>query len=254
MGDSECRPIPGQRCHQATIDEELREEWRPVRGFEKSYEVSNLGRVRSLDRIIIRGGRRHKLRGITKKPKRTATGLMVLLSINGEPQHQQLSRIVAQAFIPEFEPCFYVGYRDRNPLNLRADNLRLITKREAAKSCIRTGKSPTDTRTIPGEQWRAIAEFDDYEISDHGRVRTRERRFRGKSGKTRTLKPAIVSQFVVGGRPVVAVWRINKQVRRSVLKLMAQHWPDVELQHEANGANHRGSHESGQAEVLHLRG
>jgi NUMOD4 motif len=31
--------------------DELREEWRPVVGYEGSYEVSNFGNVRSLDRM-----------------------------------------------------------------------------------------------------------------------------------------------------------------------------------------------------------
>ena len=39
---------------RATLTIAAVEEWRPVKGFEGLYEVSNLGRVRSLDRIIKR--------------------------------------------------------------------------------------------------------------------------------------------------------------------------------------------------------
>lgn len=40
----------------------LAEQWLPVVGFEQSYEVSNLGRVRGLDRYVRCG---HIVRAIT---------------------------------------------------------------------------------------------------------------------------------------------------------------------------------------------
>ena len=40
------------------------EEWRPIKDYEGLYEVSNMGRVRSLDRIIIDSkGRKHPFEG-----------------------------------------------------------------------------------------------------------------------------------------------------------------------------------------------
>jgi hypothetical protein len=37
------------------------ETWRPVVGYEDAYEVSTLGRVRSLDREVYSGRGRHRL-------------------------------------------------------------------------------------------------------------------------------------------------------------------------------------------------
>ena len=37
------------------MQENTKEIWRPIRGYENLYEVSNLGKVRSLDRLVRRG-------------------------------------------------------------------------------------------------------------------------------------------------------------------------------------------------------
>ena len=36
------------------MQENTKEIWRPIRGYENLYEVSNLGKVRSLDRLVRR--------------------------------------------------------------------------------------------------------------------------------------------------------------------------------------------------------
>ena len=46
----------------------MSEIWKPVVGFEGAYEVSDLGRVRSLDRVVMRSdGRRTRIKGCAIK-------------------------------------------------------------------------------------------------------------------------------------------------------------------------------------------
>lgn len=44
------------------------EEWRDIPGFEGAYQVSDLGRVRSLDRVVT------GVWGLSKQPQRSSVG------------------------------------------------------------------------------------------------------------------------------------------------------------------------------------
>ena len=62
------------------------EDWRPVVGYEGLYSVSNLGRVRSEDRIVTAGvGRvRHQSERILK-PGSDRGGYLIVTLCNWEP-------------------------------------------------------------------------------------------------------------------------------------------------------------------------
>lgn len=74
------------------------EEWRPIQGDEGRYEVSTLGRVRSL---WIRNRRANRPRQVPKimSPRRVKDGyLAVTLSKNGEQKTTVIHRLVLTAF------------------------------------------------------------------------------------------------------------------------------------------------------------
>jgi predicted XRE-type DNA-binding protein len=76
------------------------EEWRPIEGYEGLYEVSNLGRVRSLDRVVkeTRGERKYK--GKLLKPALHLHGyLRVCLAKEGKKKNHFVHRLVAIAFL-----------------------------------------------------------------------------------------------------------------------------------------------------------
>lgn len=93
------------------------EEWRPVAGFEGLYEVSNIGRVRSLTRYkkVI-------------KPIITNTGyFQYQLWHNGVCRTGLAHRLVAQAFVPNTDHKPIVNHIDENKLNNSADNLEWVS-------------------------------------------------------------------------------------------------------------------------------
>ena len=101
------------------------EEWRPIEGYEGLYEVSNLGRVRSLDRYIkYSNGNIHLHKGKMLSPTKDTVGyLKVGLYCNGKYKMFSVHRLVAQAFIPNPDNLPQVNHRDENPSNDNVDNL-----------------------------------------------------------------------------------------------------------------------------------
>ena len=100
--------------------------WRPILGYEGLYEVSNLGRVRSLHGHCRKRG--HILSPGKKYTKtRSRCDLKVSLSRNGKQLNRLVSRLVAQAFLPNPLSLPQVNHKDENPTNNRADNLEWCT-------------------------------------------------------------------------------------------------------------------------------
>ena len=102
------------------------EEWRPVVGYEGRYEVSNMGRVRSL--VCQRGKRKHPwyMKGKIDRYGYKTVGL----SSNGKSRHFTVHRLVALAFIPNPENKETVNHRDGNKLRNETSNLEWATQSE----------------------------------------------------------------------------------------------------------------------------
>lgn len=105
------------------------EEWRPVRGYKGYYEVSSLGRVRSLPRKT-----RFGTRTLVTKQKilRPVTGhgyLYVVLSKRNKHSQKAVHRLVADAFIPNYDNLPAVNHKDEDKSNNRVSNLEWCTPR-----------------------------------------------------------------------------------------------------------------------------
>lgn len=112
----------------------LGEEWRDIKGYEGFYQISNFGRVKSLDRTIIdRKCVRHK-KGNLMIPVKHQGYNQVRLSKNGKGKTFKICRLVATAFVPnpENKPC--VDHIDGDRSNDVYTNLRWVTKKENARN------------------------------------------------------------------------------------------------------------------------
>ena len=113
----------------------MKEIWKTIKGYEGIYEVSNLGRVRSLDRIVYRPHPKqpHKIYPY-KSPGRVLSPAIdsknyyfVNLYKNKENQLVRVHRLVAYAFVGGWFEGAVVNHKDENRQNNRADNLEWVT-------------------------------------------------------------------------------------------------------------------------------
>lgn len=103
--------------------------------FTGIYQVSTLGRVRSVDRTIKRkDGKVYRFNGKIINPSlrdsRNGKYLTVNLCNNGKNTTFDLHRLVADAFIPNPENKPTVDHIDTDPTNNRVENLRWFTYKE----------------------------------------------------------------------------------------------------------------------------
>lgn len=131
-------------------EKEEKEEWRDIPGYEGRYQVSDLGRVKSLPKewIFGKGGVRSHNGKLLKQSIDGRGYLLVGLCKNGK-KHFGVHALVAMAFhnhTPDGHKVV-VDHKDNDKLNNRADNLQLTTKRHS------TSKDRGGTSKYTGVCW-----------------------------------------------------------------------------------------------------
>ena len=115
--------------------------WKDIKGYEGLYQVSNLGRVKSLSRYIFasNGIRKSKER-ILKQAKARSGGkgkrehksvyYVVGLSKNSKSKTFRTHRLVAETFLQKIEGKSQVNHKDLNKLNNKLSNLEWCSHKE----------------------------------------------------------------------------------------------------------------------------
>lgn len=100
--------------------------WKPVLGYEGLYEVSDHGRVRSVERTIrdVRGREKHYQGQILQPgPSHGTPGVMVALSREGRVLGRMVGTLVATAFLGPRPAGTPVVRHNGNPADNRLANL-----------------------------------------------------------------------------------------------------------------------------------
>ena len=128
--------------------EDTDEQWRAVRDWEGFYEVSNLGRVRSVARLQKRGAGKNStptlmlLKGRILRPGYHEKGyeIVALSDVQGgrKPRTFRVHRLVCEAFNgPAPGPEYEVAHNDNTRANNVATNLRWATHYDNVQDAVR---------------------------------------------------------------------------------------------------------------------
>lgn len=117
----------------------MNEIWKDIKDYEGIYQVSNLGRVKSVDRL---DGSNHRLKGKIKSTSIRPNGYEnVILFKNSKRKGHSIHRLVAQAFISNTDNKSEVNHIDENKTNNQASNLEWVTAKENMNHGTRTHKA-----------------------------------------------------------------------------------------------------------------
>lgn len=143
--------------------------WRDIRGYEGLYQVSNYGRVKSLDRMVKgRCGGLQLKRGKIMILEKSRNGyIRVSLKKDGRYKHHSVHRLVYGAFIGEIPDGMQVNHINEKKEDNRLENLNLMTPKEninwgtGHERCIVQQCFPILQYTLDGElvrEWSSAQE------------------------------------------------------------------------------------------------
>ena len=131
------------------------ETWKPVVGYEAYYEISDHGRIRSLDRIV---KQRNMYKEITKTfPARMMTirtdrygyNDIKLRDHNSVRKGLKIHQLVAKAFIPNPEGKTQINHKDSDKTNNHYLNLEWCTIQENHAHAYKNGKHALNLHRDP---------------------------------------------------------------------------------------------------------
>lgn len=97
--------------------------WAAIKGYEGLYEVSNYGRVRSLNY-----NRTGVAREMATSPNNSTGYVNCCLSKDGKQKCHAVHRLVAEAFLPNPNGYEQIDHRNNKKTDNRAVNLRWVSR------------------------------------------------------------------------------------------------------------------------------
>ena len=102
----------------------MKEIWKDIVGYEGLYQVSNLGRVKSLKRLKNNHGKKQFVEEKIKSTEMSNSGyLQVCLYKNGKSKMKYIHKLVANTFLDNPKNYQIVNHKDENKINNKLSNL-----------------------------------------------------------------------------------------------------------------------------------
>lgn len=116
--------------------------WEDIEGFD-NYQISNFGRIKSKERIVSNACRTYLKKEQILKSHVMKTGYIgIHLAQDGKRKLFKIHRLVATAFIPNYERLPCINHIDGNKLNNSIENLEWCTIKQNNIHAIHNGLKP----------------------------------------------------------------------------------------------------------------
>ena len=129
--------------------------WKDIKDYEGLYQVSNLGNVKSLDKIIYQKNKsgknqKHIYKGKKLKKQQQRNGYEVVnLYKNAKMTKKLVHRLVATAFIENKSDRHFINHKDNNKTNNNVTNLEWCSQSENVMYAYTNGvKIPPNMRKV----------------------------------------------------------------------------------------------------------
>ena len=185
----------------------MEEIWRDIESYEGLYQVSNMGRIRSLDRVIRFDSSnqtgnfecKRLVRGQIMSPKISARGREELGLRKGKKKTMfRVDILVTKAFLDNPYNITAVKNIDGDLRNNKVSNL----------------KYDDGIESLDGEIWKDILEYEGlYQISNFGRVKGLTRAIIKKNGEKMTLCEKLIKSHIISGYLSVMLSKVNEGVK-----------------------------------------
>lgn len=108
------------------------EEWRPIPGYEGKYEASSLGRIKSVARDVMLGGKKHRTVDDRIMTLHTHNNGYKVVWLRAPGSHKKfyVHRLIAAAFMQKPDDKQVVNHKDRDRHNNSLHNLEWLTFQE----------------------------------------------------------------------------------------------------------------------------
>lgn len=132
--------------------------WKPIEGYEGYFEISNLGRVKSLDRYVICNGHpQHIVEKIKKSIVNSMGYPCVTLCKNKKSIQTPIHRLLMKAFVPNPENKPAIDHINTIKTDNRLSNLRWVTPKENSNNETTIERFKIDANSELQKQKRLIA-------------------------------------------------------------------------------------------------
>ena len=124
----------------------IEEIWKDIIGYEGRYQISDKGRVKSLERFIKPTGPFQKSKRCRERILKTSITGQGYKHVSLENKKHLVHRLIAEAFIPNELKYKCVNHKDGNKLNNDLNNLEWCTYKHNVNHMFDTGLSSSNIR------------------------------------------------------------------------------------------------------------